>query len=72
MIKSQKKSLRIKNKRLLSEIELTGLADTEPSMSADFNGDPNVISNQESSSVIQATINSAYTVDDSAQARESR
>ena len=36
MIKSPKKSLRLKNKRLLDELELTGLADTEPSVSADF------------------------------------
>ena len=68
MIKSQKKSLRIKNKRLLSEIELTGLVDTKPSVSADSN----VISNPKSSSVFQAIISSTYTTEDSAQARESR
>ena len=43
-----------------------------PSVFADFNGDPNVISNPESSNIIQATINSAYSTEDSAQARESR
>ena len=37
MIKSPKKSLRLKNKRLLSELELTGLADNESSVSAEFN-----------------------------------
>ena len=36
MIKSPKK-VEIKNKRLLSELEIRGLADTEPSMSFDFN-----------------------------------
>ena len=36
MIKSLKKSLRLKNKRLLTELELKGHADTEPSVSADF------------------------------------
>ena len=41
-------------------------------MSADFNGNPNLISNPESSNNIQATINSAYSTEDSAQPRESR
>ena len=36
MIKSPKNSLRLKNKRLLSELELTVLTVTEPSVSADF------------------------------------
>ena len=37
MIKPPKKSLRLKNKRLLTELELESHADTEPSVSADFN-----------------------------------
>ena len=36
MIKSPKKSLRLKNKRLLGELELTGHADAEQAVSADF------------------------------------
>jgi len=37
MIKTPKKSLRLKNKRLLGELELTDHADTEQAVSADFN-----------------------------------
>ena len=37
MIKSPNKSLRLKNKRLLGELELTGHADSEQAVSADFN-----------------------------------
>ena len=66
MINTSKKSLRLKNKRLLTELELKDHADTEPSVSADFNGDSNVMSNPQSSSVIKATINS-YNTDESAQ-----
>ena len=62
MIKT-KKGLRQKNK-------LTGLADTEPSVSADFNGDSDLISNSQSPSNIQATINSAHETEVSAQTRE--
>ena len=36
MIKSPKESLKLKNERLLSKLELKGIADTEPSVSADF------------------------------------
>ena len=36
MINSQKKSLRLKDKRLLTELDLKNHADTEPSLSADF------------------------------------
>ena len=36
MIKSPKKSLRLKNKRLLTELELKSHAYAEPSVSADF------------------------------------
>ena len=36
MINTSKKSLRLKNKRLLTELELKDHADTEPSVSADF------------------------------------
>ena len=70
MIMTPTKSLRLKNKRLLSKLEFKGLAGTEPSVSDDFNGDPNVVSNPEFSSVIQATIRSAYITDESAQARQ--
>ena len=66
MINTSKKSLRLKNKRLLTELELKDHADTEPSVSADFNGDSNVMSNPQSSSVIKATINS-YNTEESAQ-----
>ena len=66
MIKTPKKSLRLKNKRLLGELELTDHADTEQAVSADFNGDPNVMSNPHSSSVITATVNS-YSPEESAQ-----
>ena len=45
MIMTPTKSLRLKNKRLLSKLEFKGLAGTEPSVSDDFNGDPNVVSN---------------------------
>ena len=62
MIKT-KKGLRQKNK-------LTGLADTEPSVSADFNGDSDLISNSQSPSNIQATINSAHETEVSAQTRD--
>ena len=37
MIKSPKKSQRLKNKRLLTELELKNHVDTEPSVFADFN-----------------------------------
>ena len=37
MIKTPKKSLKLKNKRLLGELELTDHADTEQAVSADFN-----------------------------------
>ena len=62
MIKT-KKGLRHKNK-------LTGHADTEPSVSADFNGDSDLISNSQSPSNIQATINSAHETEVSAQTRD--
>ena len=69
---SPKKESKVKNKRLLTELELKGHADTKPLVSADFNGNPNLISNPESFNNIQATINSAYSTEDSAQPRESR
>ena len=59
MIKPPKKSLRLKNKRLLTELELKDHADTEPC-------DSNVMSNPQSSSVIKATI-SSYNTEESAQ-----
>ena len=37
MINSPIKSLRLKNKRLLTELDLKNYADTDPPVSADFN-----------------------------------
>ena len=69
---SPKRSVRLNNKRL-ARLDIKKDANTDtPSVHADFNGDPNAISNLESSSNFKATINSAYSTEDSAQARESR
>ena len=70
MFNSPKRSIRQKNKRL-AKLDLKNDADTDP-VSAEFNGDPKAMSNLESSSIIKATINSAYSTEDSAQAMESR
>ena len=71
-INSPKRSVRLNNKRL-ARLDIKKDANTDtPSVHADFNGDPNAISNLESSSNFKATINSAYSTEDSAQARESR
>ena len=62
--------MRLNNKRL-ARLDIKNDANTDtPSVSADFNGDPNAMSNLET--IIKATINSAYSTEDSAQARESR
>ena len=72
LLNSPKRSIRLNNKRL-AKLNLKNDANTDtPSVSAALNGDPNAISNLESSSNIKATINSAYSTEDSAQARESR
>ena len=68
MFKSPKKSLNLKKMRLLNEIELTGLADTEPSVSTDFNH--NLMFHRTLN--FQATINRAYCTEESAQAREGK
>ena len=67
---SPKRSVRLNNKRL-ARLDTKKDANTD-TVHADFNGDPNAISNLESSSNFKATINSAYSTEDSAQARESR
>ena len=45
MINSPKRSIRLKNKWLLAELDLKNDADTDPSVSADFNYTKSLVSN---------------------------